>query len=200
MIGIRCFPPQAARREHSQFALKSCPCQPAFLKHSRRSRSHRRLKPTAAAASAESAVELKRNRLVSPPPPSALLCVPSHAQRPLLSCHRHRVTVTLLWPRATSLLAQQGRRAKRFESRLLSLRPGPGKPREGALEGRMLRVSHLEDRLERARFRTSGVSSDVGTGGEPPNSDLLSLSDAVSPSSLFSDSDSCKLKRDKELY
>lgn len=50
---------------------------------------------------------------------------------------------------------------------------------------------HLEDRLERALFRTSGVSSDVGTGGDPPNSDLLSLSDAVSPSSLFSDSDSC---------
>lgn len=56
-------------------------------------------------------------------------------------------------------------------------------------------MSHLEDRLESARFRTSGVSSNVGTGGEPPNSDLLSLSDAVSPSSLFSDSDSCKLER-----
>lgn len=64
----------------------------------------------------------------------------------------------------------------------------------------MLSECYLEDRLERALFRTSGVSSDVGTGGDPPNSDLLSLSDAVSPSSLFSDSDSCKLKRDKELY
>lgn len=58
--------------------------------------------------------------------------------------------------------------------------------------GTMLRECYLEDRLERALFRTSGVSSDVGTGGDPPNSDLLSLSDAVSPSSLFSDSDSCK--------
>lgn len=58
---------------------------------------------------------------------------------------------------------------------------------------------HLEDRLERALFSTSGVSSDVGTGDEPPKSDLLSLSDAVSPSSLFSDSDSCRSKRAKEL-
>lgn len=64
---------------------------------------------------------------------------------------------------------------------------------------RTLSEGYLEDRLERALFRTSGVSSDVGTGGDPPNSDLLSLSDAVSPSSLFSDSDSCNLKRDKEL-
>lgn len=63
----------------------------------------------------------------------------------------------------------------------------------------MLSGGYLEDRLERALFRTSGVSSDVGTGGDPPNSDLLSLSDAVSPSSLFSDSDSCNLKREKSF-
>lgn len=62
----------------------------------------------------------------------------------------------------------------------------------------MLREGYLEDRLERALFSTSGVSSDVGTGDEP-KSDLLSLSDAVSPSSLFSDSDSCRSKRAKEL-
>lgn len=60
-------------------------------------------------------------------------------------------------------------------------------------------VFYLEDRLERALFSTSGVSSEVGTGEEPPNSDLLSLSDAVSPSSLFSDSDSCSTNRAKEL-
>jgi len=60
--------------------------------------------------------------------------------------------------------------------------------------GTTLSECYLEERLERALFRTSGVSSDVGTAGDPPNSDLLSLSDAVSPSSLFSDSDSCKLK------
>lgn len=63
----------------------------------------------------------------------------------------------------------------------------------------MLRVCYLEDRLDRALFSTSGVSSEVGTGDEPENSDLLSLSDAVSPSSLFSDSDSCRTKRAKEL-
>lgn len=66
--------------------------------------------------------------------------------------------------------------------------------------GATLGECYLEDKLERALFRTSGVSSDVGTGGDPPNSDLLSLSDAVSPSSLFSDSDSCELKTDDELY
>lgn len=59
----------------------------------------------------------------------------------------------------------------------------------------MLRECYLEERLDSALFSTSGVSSEVGTGEEPPKSDLLSLSDAVSPSSLFSDSDSCRTNR-----
>lgn len=49
---------------------------------------------------------------------------------------------------------------------------------------------HLEDKLERARLRTSGVSSaEVDMGAA---SARLSLSDAVSPSTFISDSDSCE--------
>lgn len=47
---------------------------------------------------------------------------------------------------------------------------------------------HLEDKLERALLRTSGVSS--AEGGWVTASTLLSLSDAVSPSAFASDSDS----------
>lgn len=194
MIGIRCFPPSSLQRTSpvcsETLSLPACFSQASLQKQvAPMVKSHR--------SCSLCAVKAKRNRLVSHPSPPTH-SGPSAALLPSSLCHC--VTVTFLWPQATFLLAQQGTRAKHFESCLLSLQPGPGKPREGAWEGRMLSVSHLEDRLESARFRTSGVSSDVGTGGEPPNSDLLSLSDAVSPSSLFSDSDSCKLKRDKELY
>lgn len=47
---------------------------------------------------------------------------------------------------------------------------------------------HLEDKLERALLRTSGVSS--AEGGRVAASTRLSLSDAVSPSAFASDSDS----------
>lgn len=47
---------------------------------------------------------------------------------------------------------------------------------------------HLEDKLERALLRTSGVSSTEVGGGA--GSARLSLSDAVSPSTFASDSDS----------
>lgn len=45
---------------------------------------------------------------------------------------------------------------------------------------------HLEDKLERALLRTSGVSS--AEGGRVAASTRLSLSDAVSPSAFASDS------------
>lgn len=79
-------PPQAACREHPQFALKPCPCQPAFLKHPCRSRSHQWLNPTAAAVFALS----KQNATVSCPTRP----LPRTAAPALLSCHRHRVTVS----------------------------------------------------------------------------------------------------------
>ena len=62
----------------------------------------------------------------------------------------------------------------------------------------MIKPSYLEDKLERALLRTSGVSS--AEGGWVTASTLLSLSDAVSPSAFASDSDSCtaeKQKRDR---
>lgn len=55
-------------------------------------------------------------------------------------------------------------------------------------------LCYLDDKLDSALLRTSGVSS---TGAAWATSDLHSLSDAVSPSSLFSNSDSCT--RDKVL-
>lgn len=54
---------------------------------------------------------------------------------------------------------------------------------------------HLEDKLERALLRTSGVSSmEVGGGAV---SARLSLSDAVSPSNFASDSDSYNVKTEQ---
>lgn len=66
----------------------------------------------------------------------------------------------------------------------------------------MIKPSYLEDKLERALLRTSGVSS--AEGGRVAASTRLSLSDAVSPSAFASDSDSCteekqKRKRSKAL-
>lgn len=62
----------------------------------------------------------------------------------------------------------------------------------------MIKPSYLEDKLERALLRTSGVSS--AEGGRVAASTRLSLSDAVSPSAFASDSDSCtegKQKRER---
>lgn len=55
---------------------------------------------------------------------------------------------------------------------------------------------YLEDKLERALLRTSGVSSaEVDKGAA---SARLSLSDAVSPSTFASDSDSYTAKKTDE--
>lgn len=59
----------------------------------------------------------------------------------------------------------------------------------------MIKPSYLEDKLERALLRTSGVSS--AEGGWVTASTLLSLSDAVSPSAFASDSDSCTAEKQK---
>lgn len=56
-------------------------------------------------------------------------------------------------------------------------------------------VGYLEDKLERALLRTSGVSSTEVGGGAA--SARLSLSDAVSPSIFASDSDSYKAKTEE---
>ena len=59
----------------------------------------------------------------------------------------------------------------------------------------MSKPSYLEDKLENALLRTSGVSS--VEGGMETASTRLSLSDAVSPSTFASDSDSCTAEKQK---
>lgn len=138
----------------------------------------------------------------SPPPPPVL----SHTQQPpaLLSPSASPSASVSCGLEGTFLPAASEGEHSASESCWFSFQqppplPGPGKPQQSWSRGSEVRGSYLEDRLERALFSTSGVSSDVGTAGDPPNSDLLSLSDAVSPSSLFSDSDSCKLERQRAL-
>ena len=57
----------------------------------------------------------------------------------------------------------------------------------------IIKPDYLEDKLERARLRTSGVSS--AEVGWVTASTRLSLSDAVSPSTFASDSNSCRAEK-----
>lgn len=59
----------------------------------------------------------------------------------------------------------------------------------------IIKPGYLEDKLEKALLRTSGVSSAGISGGEA--SARLSLSDAVSPSTFASDSDSYTAEKQK---
>lgn len=84
---------------------------------------------------------------------------------------------------------------------LPGLSEGPGSPRALGHRARpptntcTRKPSYLEDKLERALLRTSGVSSAEVTGGAA--SARLSLSDAVSPSTFVSGSDSYTAEKQK---
>lgn len=84
---------------------------------------------------------------------------------------------------------------------LTGLSEGPGSPRALGHRARpptstcTSKPSYLEDKLERALLRTSGVSSAEVTRGAA--SARLSLSDAVSPSTFISGSDSYTAQKQK---